>query len=65
MVHSHPAPDRPLGLADPPPTTVWTALATEQQERVIHLLAQLACALAALPAIPAKEQTHACPTQRP
>jgi len=65
MVRPHPAPDQQPSVAGPPPLTVWTALAAEQQERVIRLLAHLACALATSSAIPAKEHPHACTTHRP
>ena len=65
MVHSHPVPDQPPSIVGSPPPTVWAALATEQQECVIRLLAHLACALATSPAVSPKEHPHACTTHRP
>jgi hypothetical protein len=41
------------------PLQVWGALAIEQRERVIHLLAQLACTLATTSvAVPPQEVPH-------
>lgn len=51
--------DGPLCGGDARPTAIWAALATEYQERVIRLLAHLACTLATTPEAPAKESTHA------
>ena len=65
MVHPHPVPDQPPSVAGLPPPTVWTALASEQQERVIRLLAHLACAVVVSPTVPAKEHSHAGTTHRP
>jgi hypothetical protein len=65
MVHPHPALDQLPSVAGPPPPTVWTALAAEQQERVIRLLAHLACAVVVSPTVPAKEHPHAGSTHRP
>jgi len=40
------------------PMHVWDALAAEQQERVIRLLAHLACALATAPLAPPRQEAH-------
>ena len=66
MVQPMLAADRVRGAADnPSPTQVWGALATEQQERVIHLLAHLACRLALAPVTcPPQEVCHG-PRPRP
>jgi hypothetical protein len=50
--------DGPLAGGDARPATIWATLATEYQERVVRLLAQLACTLATTSATPAKESTH-------
>jgi hypothetical protein len=60
MICPQPPADGPLCGSDARPTAIWAALATEYQERVIRLLAQLACTLATTPAAPAKESRHAC-----
>lgn len=64
MVYPSQVPARPLRTVDPPPATVWTALAIEQQEQVIRLLAQLACTFASTPAVLPKEPDHADPLPR-
>jgi hypothetical protein len=58
--------DGARGAADnPSPTQVWGALAIEQQERVIHLLAHLACRMALSPlTLPRQEVGHG-PRPRP
>ncbi len=54
----------PDAVAPPIPAHVWDALAAEQQERVIRLMAHLACALATAPlAPPSQEACHAHPTR--
>ena len=55
MVPRHP----PRAPADPPPATVWTALAADHQERVVRLLAHLACTLAHAQATRPKEVVDA------
>jgi hypothetical protein len=53
------------GADNASPTQVWGALATEQQERVIHLLAHLACRVALAPCTrPPQEALHG-PRPRP
>ena len=49
----------PLCGGDARPAAIWAALATESQERVIRLLAQLACTLATTPVAHTKEAAHA------
>ncbi len=63
MVHPSHDPALPLTVNDPPPATVWTALAVEQQEQVIRLLAHLACTFAATSALLPKEPVHAYRTR--
>jgi len=65
MVPSPCSAEHVLGALDnPPPLQVWGALATEQQERVIHLLAQLACTFATAPvALPPQEAPHGARTR--
>jgi hypothetical protein len=47
------------GTVDTPiPMHVWDALAAEQQERVIRLMAHLACALATAPLAPPHQEAH-------
>jgi len=46
------------GLPSVPPAQVWAGLAPELRERVVHLLAHLACTLATTPLAPAKESAH-------
>ena len=64
MVYPSQVPARPLRTVDAPPTTVWTALAVEQQEQVIQLLARLACTFASTHAVVPKEPVHADPLPR-
>ncbi len=40
------------------PTHVWDALAAEQQEHVIRLMAHLACALATAPLAPPRQESR-------
>ena len=47
----------PDAVAPPIPAHVWDALAAEQQERVIRLMAHLACALATAPLAPSTQET--------
>lgn len=64
MVHPTLAADRPADVSDNAPMQVWGALALEQQERVIRLMAHLACALATAPiAPPRQEPRHADPSR--
>ncbi len=58
MVHPTLAADRPPDAGDNTPTQVWGALALEQQERVIRLMAQLACALATAPLAPSRQESR-------
>jgi hypothetical protein len=58
--------DGARGAADnPSPTQVWGALAIEQQERVIHLLAHLACRVALAPLTRSSEEVCHDPRPRP
>jgi len=51
--------DRVAGAGDnSAPTQVWGALATEQQERVIRLMAQLACTFATAPVAPPHQEAR-------
>ena len=45
------------------PTHLWDSLSTESRQRVVHLMAQLACTLATTPAALAPtESAHVQPT---
>ena len=48
----------PDAVDTPIPAHVWDALAAEQQERVIRLMAHLACALATAPLAPPRQEAH-------
>ncbi len=61
MIQIEPMPiaDGVPGAVDTPiPMHVWDALAAEQQERVIRLMAHLACALATTPLAPPRQEAH-------
>jgi len=68
MIQIEPLPiaDSVPGAVDTPiPMHVWDALAAEQQERVIRLMAHLACAFATAPIAPPRQEAHHVDPPRP
>lgn len=60
MIHPTPSADRPDA-----PTHVWTQLARDHRVQAIRLMAQLACNLAAVQAVPSRQEApHALPPQQ-
>jgi len=55
----------PGAVDNPTALQVWGALATERQERVIRLMAQLACTFATAPVAPPRQESHHVDPIRP